>query len=319
MSTGGEGMERKDGAEVADRQGGRGRVVWMVDDPLVFMLAMVTIGVVLGMYVGLLAGHFAASEDVATGTDPLRGDLDALSEDVLVMTTVVEELDARATGGATDLAGTRVRLDSLHADLVEVDAKLGAVRGELDRIDDGAEGASGDLDDLRADILDVQMELVGLQLELDDLLARILEGGGSGGNGGPVVPENATLLPTPHLSHYISPMLDPTCGMCHDAEPVGEVIVSGSRMYWNGSLDEPGFNTVIDRDAECVECHGQFSENGMEPSFIDVSCVACHDDWADRMTATYVREGAVGDDDCLLCHGGANAFIDVPQDYGGAP
>lgn len=316
MRTGGGSLERGDMTKDAGRQEARGRIAWTVNEPLVFTMAMLTIGILLGMYIGLLAGHMATLEDGGSETEAVRGDLDALSEDVVIMAAVVEGLDARATGSALELAGTRARLESIRDDLAAVEAKLGAVSSELSRMEGSADSVSGDLNDLRTELMDVRMDLVSLQLELDDLVAQIIEGGGSGGGGGPVVPENATLLPTPHLSHYASPLMDPTCGMCHDVEPVGEVIVSGSKMYWNGSLDDAGFNTVIDRDAECIECHGSFAETGMEPSYIDISCVACHDDWADRMTARYVIESAVGDDDCLLCHGGPNAFIEEPQDYG---
>lgn len=318
MGTDGDGTGPGDGSGGIGQQGRRGRVARVGDEPLIFTLGMITIGLLIGVYLGLLTG--GPAEQVGGDADALavREDLDSLSDDVSVMTAVVDELDARAAGAAIELAWTRTRLDSLREDLATVGSRLEEVREGLERLQGPVDRVSGDLDDLRVEILDLRMELVGLQLEMDDLVARILEGGTSGGGGGPTVPENATALPTPHLSHYTSPLMDPTCGMCHDAEPAGEIIVSGGRMYWNGSLDDPAFNTVIDRDAECVECHGQFSLNGMDPGYIDVSCVACHDDWSERMTSPYVREGAVADDECLLCHGGPNAFIDVPQDYGGS-
>lgn len=306
-------MGTRDRTEESPTGGGRGLVGRVGDDPLIFILGMVTIGLVLGIFIGLLVGD--APDDAESSTEALHEDMEALSQDVLIMTAIVDELDARAVASAEGLAGARTRLMVLREDLVVVGSRLEELRVAVDQMEGPIEGARGDLDDLRRELAEVQTELVDLRWELEDLIARIIQGGGSGGNGGPVVPDNATLLPSPHLVHYRSPLLDPTCGMCHDVEPVGQTIISGSKMYWNGSLDDPGFNTVVDQTAECLECHGQFAETGMQPGYIDVSCVACHDDWADRMTATYVRESAIGEDDCLLCHGGANAFIDQPQKY----
>jgi hypothetical protein len=289
------------------------------DDPGIFTMGMVAIGLVLGIFIGLLAWTVLAPEEATPGPDQVSEDLDAMARDVDSMRVLIDQVDERATGQSWELEATMSRLDDIRTSLDDVEARLSEIGQELDDRSSAISDAEADLSALGGELMDVRMELVGLRLELEDLLARIIAGeqwgGGGGGGGNATVPDNATLLPAPHLTHFRSSLLVFSCDICHDIEPSGQVVVSGGRMYWNGSLDDPTFNTVIDRDVECVECHGQFPETGMQPDYIDVSCVACHDDWADRMTATYVRESAIGDDDCLLCHGGANAFIDQPQKY----
>jgi len=174
-------MERIDSDEGATRGNGRGRVGRVGDDPLLYTLGMITIGLVLGIYVGLLMGNPTTGDGPGQTDEALRGELDALSKDVLMMTAIVDELDARSYASAEDLAVTRTRLDLLSEDLVAIGSTLQEVRDELDRRQGPIDGASEDLGDLRVELLDVRMELVNLQLELDDLIAQIIAGGGSGG------------------------------------------------------------------------------------------------------------------------------------------
>ncbi len=300
-----------------DREGPVQRVG---DSPGSFAVGMVTIGLVLGIFLGMMLWAMTSPDPEPVDEGITAQDVEALSGDVDAMSAVVAELERHVAASGGDAEALAARLRGMQEELDGISEELDGISGELAGRQGVIDDSTGDLADLRTELLDVQLQILDLQLELDDLLARIEAGqgwNGGGGGGNTTPPENATLLPSLHLVHYRSPLLVFSCDICHDTVPAGDVIVKGGKMYFNGSLDDPGFNTVVDRTQECVECHGQFPENGMDPSYKDATCTACHDDWATRMTAPYVRESAVGDEDCLLCHGGPNAFMPDVQKYTG--
>lgn len=315
-------MDGKAEDEGGSTDTGKTRVQRVGDTPGSFTVGMLTIGLVLGVFLGILVWAMVAPEPTPASEGVTAQDVEDMSRDVDEMSALVAGLERQlaSTGGSMD--GVPERLQAMQEDLDGMSETLDGIQGEIERRQGVIDGAGTDLAGMRSELLDIQLKLLDLKLELDDLLARIEAGpdwggGGGGGGGNTTVPENATLLPSLHLVHYNSRLLVFSCDICHDTVPAGEVIVSGRRMYFNGSLDDPGFNTVIDKTAECVECHGQFPENGMDASYKDATCTACHDDWATRMTATYVREPAISDDDCLTCHGGPNAFMSEVQKYTG--
>jgi len=313
-----DGREGDDGARSDDQER---RVERVGDSPGSFTVGTVTIGLVLGIFLGMTLWAVTSPDPDPVEEGVTVQDLESVSGDVEAMSALVAELERHVAASSGDAEAMSGRLQGMREELEGVAEALDGMSDELERRQGVIDGGEGDLVDLGTGLLDVQLQLLDLQLELEDLLARIEAGqgwnGGGGGGGNTTPPENATLLPSLHLVHYRSPLLVFSCDICHDIVPAGDVIVLGGRMYFNGSLDEPAFNTVVDRTQECVECHGQFPENGMDPSYKDATCTACHDDWAARMTAPYVRESAVGDDDCLLCHGGPNAFMPEVQKYTG--
>lgn len=308
------------------------RVAWAV--------VGVTLGLVVGIWMALMLSGTLADEPAASTDDlerdlaDLQGDVDALSQAlakaegqmgdgegtlasmVQLVDDVQGQLDELAANvdGVLDIMDDQGgELEALRAQLEETSTELDATRDRLfealllleyarGRQEGTPAPANLTLDEL-ADVLamlsDTISQMGATQAALSDAIAKLTSALG----GGP--PDGIALIP-PHLSHFSSPLINFRCDMCHNVDLEGDLVVYDGALYFNGSLSSKDFRVQIDKDRVCSACHDWFPEGEMDPEYKDRTCVVseCHDDWRQDMNSPFVNEAAVGEDDCLLCHGG---------------
>ncbi len=247
-------------------------------------------------------GRMAVDEDALASTlalvDEVQGRLDELSATVNGLSDALGEQGRDLDSLGAQLASTRAQLDAAREDLMEALLRLEYARGRQDGTQVFVNMTSEDLSGVLTQLTDAIDQMQLSQELLADAIKQLQRALGGG-------PPEGYALPKPHLVHYENPLINFQCAMCHNANPVGELVVYDETLYFNGSLASVDFRVKIDKTAVCSACHDWFPDGEMDPEYKDRSCVQreCHNDWAQDMNSPYVNEANVTPDDCLLCHG----------------